>query len=474
MYSNGNDTQAGATDEDEVAALLWGEGSGRIMDGRVAGWQGGSTGVWQGGSTGVWQGGSTGVWQGGSTGVAVESGRVAALAGSRVGRVRPILHCLRLAKPSLDVISAQPLTPAVAVSHAPVTARLSASGISRNSPRTGERGRFAVMVVHGRSLVAMAYVLSILQTLPLPAALGSAHEHSARRARQHSVIAFQQPAASYSSTVLYPSTTHLSTFHPAPEAPTARTQGCTDFLPAPLQHRTLAIASGIALAAGLPILASPHPLDIAHFPRLAPVHLIQRRRSCRILHASSTSTTEPHRTTAPDMSDAFSSVPYPTVAVFDVDRRSSYPDDMSTTSSTGSVSDQDTPKPTDPTLRPRLGSRKSSGTIIIPRDSPHVELKEEEYDDGDARTMSPRRSSEEIEKMGQDARQALIEQAKQLQASLMEIVDRVEVVKSEHEKLEGGNKFLQSYIGELMQTSKLTSSGAGKATKAKGKARVVK
>jgi hypothetical protein len=35
-------------------------------------------------------------------------------------------------------------------------------------------------------------------------------------------------------------------------------------------------------------------------------------------------------------------------------------------------------------------------------------------------------------------------QAKVLQASLMEIVDRVEVVKNEHEKLEGGNKFLQS------------------------------
>ncbi|KAF1354444.1 hypothetical protein EJ07DRAFT_133140 [Lizonia empirigonia] len=174
------------------------------------------------------------------------------------------------------------------------------------------------------------------------------------------------------------------------------------------------------------------------------------------------------------MSEQFHSVPYPTVVVFDVDRRSSYPDHMSTTSSTGSVSDQDQPKGGDPTLRPRLGSRKSSGTIIIPRDSPHVELKEEEYDDDDARTMSPRRSSEEIEKMGQDARQALIEQAKQLQASLMEIVDRVEVVKSEHEKLEGGNKFLQSYIGELMQTSKLTSSGAGKATKVKGKGRIIK
>ena len=35
-------------------------------------------------------------------------------------------------------------------------------------------------------------------------------------------------------------------------------------------------------------------------------------------------------------------------------------------------------------------------------------------------------------------------QSKALQASLMEIVDRVEVVKNEHEKLEGGNRFLQS------------------------------
>jgi hypothetical protein len=38
----------------------------------------------------------------------------------------------------------------------------------------------------------------------------------------------------------------------------------------------------------------------------------------------------------------------------------------------------------------------------------------------------------------------IVRQAKQLQASLMEIVDRVEVVKNEHEKLEGGNRFLQS------------------------------
>lgn len=94
-------------------------------------------------------------------------------------------------------------------------------------------------------------------------------------------------------------------------------------------------------------------------------------------------------------------------------RRPSYPDDMSSTSSSSSVNEQDQARHAeeDPAklARPRLGSRKSSGTIIIPRDSPHVELKEEEYDDGDARTMSPRRSSEEIERMGQEARQALIE-----------------------------------------------------------------
>lgn len=176
------------------------------------------------------------------------------------------------------------------------------------------------------------------------------------------------------------------------------------------------------------------------------------------------------------MSEAQATEPFPSAVTpgTTTDRRASYPDDMSSTSSNGSISDADLPK-ADPNklARPRLGSRKSSGTIIIPRDSPQVELKEEEYDDGDARTMSPRRSSEEIEKMGQEARQALIEQAKALQASLLEIVDRVEIVKSEHEKLEGGNKFLQSYIGELMNTSKITSAGAAKG-KGKGKGRTIK
>lgn len=110
-----------------------------------------------------------------------------------------------------------------------------------------------------------------------------------------------------------------------------------------------------------------------------------------------------------------------------------------------SASDEDSPDSDSQRLqRPGIGSRKSSGTIIIPRESKNVELEDEEYDENDARTMSPRRTSEEIERMGEDARQALINQAKHLQASLLEVVERVETVKNEHEKLEGGNRFLQS------------------------------
>lgn len=61
--------------------------------------------------------------------------------------------------------------------------------------------------------------------------------------------------------------------------------------------------------------------------------------------------------------------------------------------------------------RPKMSSRKSSGTIIVPREHPRVELKEgdEVFDDDDARAMSPRRSSQDLEKMSQDARTQLNE-----------------------------------------------------------------
>lgn len=59
--------------------------------------------------------------------------------------------------------------------------------------------------------------------------------------------------------------------------------------------------------------------------------------------------------------------------------------------------------------RPKTGSRKSSGTIIVPRDHPSVESRNEVYDEGDTRTMSPRRNSTEIAVLVNDTRQALQE-----------------------------------------------------------------
>ena len=96
-----------------------------------------------------------------------------------------------------------------------------------------------------------------------------------------------------------------------------------------------------------------------------------------------------------------------------------------------------------PNVRPKLGSRKSSGTMIVPRDQPQAAV-DNDLEEGDVRAMSPRRTSKEVHKLGEAARKDMIEQARVLQTSLQDIVDRVEEVKSEHEKLEGGNKFLQS------------------------------
>lgn len=83
--------------------------------------------------------------------------------------------------------------------------------------------------------------------------------------------------------------------------------------------------------------------------------------------------------------------------------------------------------------------------MIVPRDQTEVTV-DSEIEEGDVRTMSPRRNSEEVDRLGEAAKDDLIKQAKQLQASLQAIVERVEAVKNEHEKLEGGNKFLQSHV----------------------------
>jgi len=98
----------------------------------------------------------------------------------------------------------------------------------------------------------------------------------------------------------------------------------------------------------------------------------------------------------------------------------------------------------------------------VPRDHPRVEIPEdeEEFDEDDARAMSPRRNSEDLEKLSQEARAQLSQHAKLLHESLLEIFNRIEAVKEEHDKLDSNNKFLQKYIGDLMQTSKITASGS--------------
>ena len=122
------------------------------------------------------------------------------------------------------------------------------------------------------------------------------------------------------------------------------------------------------------------------------------------------------------------------------------PSPTSSPDSSAAASEDDSVRPSSSRLslsRPKLGSRKSSGTIIVPREASTM-LVEDDIDEGDVRSMSPRRNSQEVDKLGEEARRDMIEQAKTLQTSLQAIVDRIETVKTEHEKLEGGNKFLQS------------------------------
>ncbi|EPE06978.1 bZIP transcription factor [Ophiostoma piceae UAMH 11346] len=116
--------------------------------------------------------------------------------------------------------------------------------------------------------------------------------------------------------------------------------------------------------------------------------------------------------------------------------------------------------------RPRLPNRKSSGTIIVPRDSEEASRPIETIlDPGDVRAMSPRRTSEDLEQLGRQTRDEVRKHAKMLQDSLLMIFHRIQAVKEEHDKLDNNNKFLQKYIGDLMTTSKITSTGGGRMKK---------
>ncbi|KAI9805797.1 MAG: hypothetical protein M1825_000411 [Sarcosagium campestre] len=172
---------------------------------------------------------------------------------------------------------------------------------------------------------------------------------------------------------------------------------------------------------------------------------------------------------APSEAFRHGSQPVPSISQLTSTRESSTRSPQSdSSSSTPGQSDGDADRVA--LQRPGAGGRKRSRSNIISRDSGSpIELTDEVFDEDDARCMSPRRNSEDIEKMSRQVRLDLQEQARALQERLLALVDRVESVKSEHDKLEGENKFLQSYIGELMSTSKITSSGAGKSKGSRSK-----
>ncbi|KAK3309816.1 uncharacterized protein B0T15DRAFT_15701 [Chaetomium strumarium] len=127
-------------------------------------------------------------------------------------------------------------------------------------------------------------------------------------------------------------------------------------------------------------------------------------------------------------------------------------------SESSSASSLDQPIHATVPVRPQLPSRKSSGTMIVPRDSSAIE--EVDIPPDDVRAMSPRRTSEDIQTLGMEAREELQRHAKALQESLINLFNRIEAVKEEHDKLHRHNKFLQKYIGDLMSTSKITSSSS--------------
>ena len=58
-------------------------------------------------------------------------------------------------------------------------------------------------------------------------------------------------------------------------------------------------------------------------------------------------------------------------------------------------------------MRPRLPSRRSSGPLVVPRDSSDVGPVECHFGPDDVRSMSPRRTSEDIDKIGRAAREEM-------------------------------------------------------------------
>lgn len=73
------------------------------------------------------------------------------------------------------------------------------------------------------------------------------------------------------------------------------------------------------------------------------------------------------------------------------------------------------------------------------------------------RCPSPRRDNHDIERIGREKMALLHEEALNLQENLGAILDRLTVARQECERLAKENRFLQEYIGSLMETGSLVS-----------------
>ncbi|ETI27163.1 hypothetical protein G647_09845 [Cladophialophora carrionii CBS 160.54] len=121
--------------------------------------------------------------------------------------------------------------------------------------------------------------------------------------------------------------------------------------------------------------------------------------------------------------------------------------------------------------RPRLGDRQRSNTIIVPKGRDVVQTERPQYPPDDARAMSPRRNSEDIERLERGLRETLKEQARNLQSSLAALAEKIDEVKTDHDKLETENRFLQDYIGGLTRTMSRDNLGRSASTSGKMKGR---
>ncbi|KAH6614572.1 hypothetical protein B0J18DRAFT_303199 [Chaetomium sp. MPI-SDFR-AT-0129] len=102
-------------------------------------------------------------------------------------------------------------------------------------------------------------------------------------------------------------------------------------------------------------------------------------------------------------------------------------------------------------MRPKLPSRANSSTIIVPRDSTEVGPVDPHVGPSGVRAMSPRRTSEDIQTLCKEIREAR-EHAEALQDLWHILASRIEAVKTQHDMLDHENKLLQELIKDLMST----------------------